>query len=233
MPKPPDEVAQSADVMRLRSGIIPRCSACALHVPLCLCGTMKPIDTRTRCTLLMHAKESRRSTNTGHLLPLGIRHCQIRIRGRQDTPGMQQGLHRQGHYDCVLFPSEDATVLTAEWVDSLEMPVHLIVPDGNWRQAKKMIWREPELANLPRVTIQGGALSRYRLRRHQNPRFLSTFEAVSRALDILESDTISTQIQPLFDTFVDRSLWARGDLSTADVAGGVPPEALKPFLRVE
>ena len=233
MPKPPDEVAQSADVMRLRSGIIPRCAACALHVPLCLCGTMRPIDTRTHCTLLMHAKESRRSTNTGHLLPLGIRHCQIRIRGRLDTPGMQQGLHRQDRYNCVLFPSKDATVLTAEWVDSLEMPVHLIVPDGNWRQAKKMIWREPELANLPRVTIQGGALSRYRLRRHQNPHFLSTFEAVSRALDILESDTISTQIQPLFDIFVDRSLWARGDLSTADVAGGVPPKALKPFLRVE
>jgi DTW domain-containing protein YfiP len=207
---------------------LPRCSHCGLHVPLCICKMITSHETRTKITIIMHAKETRRSTNSGHLVPLAINDCRVKIRGLQNHTMDTSDLIRSHFRNVVLFPSENAQILTRDWANAMEEPIHLIVPDGNWRQAKRMIYREPKLANLTRVTLPQGPPSRYRLRHHHNPGHISTFEAIIRTLAVLERPSLKLILERYFDYFVERSLWARGDLPAEAVTGGIPAAAFKP-----
>ncbi len=173
----------------------------------------------------MHIKESRRTSNTGHLIPLTVERAEVRIRGRTHVPLCTEGFITMDARPVLLFPSEDAEVLNERWVAQQEGPVHLIVPDGNWRQAKRMSYREESLAHLKRVRLEDGPPSRYRLRRHHDPAWVSTFEAVARALGVLEGPEIQAKLERDFDCFVERSLWARGDLPASQVTGGIPESA--------
>ena len=118
----------------------------------------------------------------------------------------------------LLWPSPEATILGPEHRLSL-----LVVPDGNWRQARKVATRERALAGLPHYTLPPGPPSRYRLRSHPEAAFLSTFEAVARALTCLHGP--QPELERVFDTFVERILWTRGKLAAEAVIGGIPEEA--------
>ena len=50
-----------------------------------------------------------------------------------------------------------------------EMPLLLIVPDGTWRKARKLLYLNPLLDALPRVTLGQVPPSRYRLRKAPEP----------------------------------------------------------------
>ena len=56
---------------------------------------------------------------------------------------------------------------------------------------------------------------------------LATFEAIARALGILEGVGIQHELEKVFTMLVDRLLWARGKKSSKDCLGGIPPEAFQ------
>jgi DTW domain-containing protein YfiP len=85
----------------------------------------------------------------------------------------------------LLFPGDDAIgVLT----DPPAGPVTLVVVDGTWSQAKKMVRSNPVLARLPRYAFRAPAPSEYRIRREPDEAFVSTIEAIVYALGVLEGD---------------------------------------------
>jgi DTW domain-containing protein YfiP len=103
--------------------------------------------------------------------------------------------------------------------------VTLIVPDGNWRQASRVRQRVGGLRDVPCVSLPAGAPSRYRLRAEAHDTGLATIEAIARALGLLEGDNgprVRDTLALVFAAMVDRTLWSRGMLRTADVTGGVP-----------
>jgi hypothetical protein len=68
-------------------------------------------------------------------------------------------------------------------------PVTLIVVDGTWWQARKVIRENPELAALPRYTFTPPALSEYnRIRKEPDATCVSTIEALVHVLGVLEGD---------------------------------------------
>jgi len=67
-------------------------------------------------------------------------------------------------------------------------PVTLVVVDGTWSQAKKMIRENPILNRLPRFTFQPPNPSEYRIRREPKPHCVSTIEALVFALGALEGE---------------------------------------------
>jgi DTW domain-containing protein YfiP len=48
------------------------------------------------------------------------------------------------------------------------------------------------------------------LRRHTDPRFLATFEAIARALGVLESAAVQARLEHVFHLMVERTLASRG-----------------------
>ena len=204
-----------------------RCPRCALHLRLCLCALFQPLSLATRVVVLRHRKEVHKPTNTGRLVPLMLVHSEIRMFGERDVELDTADLIDPARRTVLLYPSPDAQLLVRDESDT--RPVTLIVPDSNWRKAHKLTTREARLAGVPRVHLPSGPPSMYRLRHHPHPNFLATFEAVARALGILEEPEVQTHLEQVFRLMVERTLWSRGQLSPEEMTGGLPSgERLQP-----
>jgi DTW domain-containing protein len=88
--------------------------------------------------------------------------------------------------------------------------VLLVVPDGTWRKARKLLYLNPLLAALPRVALPEGLTSRYRLRKAPMPGALSTLEAIVTALNGLEpSGSFDLLLKP-FEALIEGQISAMG-----------------------
>lgn len=193
---------------RDEKGRLLRCPTCVLHIPACICAECTPLAVRTRVVVLCHSKEVHKPSNTGRLVPLLLEGGEVRRIGMRDEPLDTRGFDDPTRRVVLLYPSADSKELTAD--DAAGLPLTLVVPDSDWRRAHKMTSRNPDLAHLPRVHVPLGAPSIYRLRFHPDPRFLATFEAIARALSILEGPAVEEHMMRVFRLMVDRSLYSRG-----------------------
>ncbi len=204
--------------------MVRRCTACRMHLSLCICALIPRIVTRTRVLLVMHQAERRKSTNTGQLAAACLPNSEILIRGHEEQRMDAVSLPADG-VTLLLYPADDAVPLQALAPSLQAARVTLIVPDGNWRQAAKVRKRVAGLAALPCVTLPAAAPSRYRLRAEAHSHALSTIEAIARALGILEGRDVEDALLLPFRAMVERTLWARGEIDARLVTCGIPAGA--------
>ena len=175
----------------------------------------------------MHCREERKPTNTGQLATRCLPRSHISIVGDRDRP-FELAPVTADEQAVLLFPADDAVPLTQ--FAASERPIVLIVPDGTWRQASKMRKRIPGLAAVPCVTLPDTGPSNYRLRAEVHEGGLATFEAIARALCILEGEAgpqIEAAMLAVFQVMVERTLWLRGALRDDQVTGGIPAAAIE------
>lgn len=208
-----------------RSRSIHRCAACRTFVPLCICSIVPRLHLQTRVLILMHQRELTLTTSTALLAKLTLSNFELRVRGLRDEPMSVEGLTPEGRQSLVLYPSEEAQELNRDYVTKISRPISLIILDGNWRQAAKMGRRIAELRDVPRVKLPVGAPSQYRLRREPREDGMSTFEAIARALGIIEGSMVQKELEAIFRIRVERTLWSRGRLAQEHCTGGVPEAA--------
>lgn len=201
--------AKSTRVNRPRnSSPSARCSRCGLHLRSCLCASLEPLALATRVVVLRHRRELHKPSNSGRLVPLTLVDSEVRTFGARDVALDSACLIDPARHSLLLYPSSDSRELTQG--ELAAGPITLIVPDADWRRAFKFVAREPVLVGVPRVHLPSGAPSTYRLRRHTNPRFLATFEAIARALGILEGPDVQARLEHVFRLMVERTLLSRG-----------------------
>ncbi|MGK5083840.1 tRNA-uridine aminocarboxypropyltransferase [Bdellovibrionota bacterium FG-1] len=193
-----------------------RCARCGIRKELCFCQLIPSIQVSTQLRVVMHVAERNLTSNSARLAVESLPGSQIHWRGGHpaqvgDVPALQavEGA-------LVLFPSEDAAILTSEFVATLKRPVTLWVPDGSWKQARKMAHREPALQTAISVKLSPGPPSEYRLRAEPHPYQLSTFEAIARAMGVLEGPAVQQELEIFFRIMVGRHLCARGLIRAAD-----------------
>lgn len=209
--------------MTRRANLAHRCPGCLLHRSLCLCAELPRLETHTRVFLLMHRSEAQKPTNTGRLAARSLTNCELVVRGDR-AQGEPPISWPAGSTPLLLFPADGAAPL-AELARAATGPITLIVPDGTWRQAFKVQHRVPSLAGMARARLPDGPPTAYRLRAPVHPSGLSTIEAIARALGVLEGAHVEAALLRVFQTMVDRTLWARGALARELVFGGVPEGA--------
>jgi DTW domain-containing protein YfiP len=93
----------------------------------------------------------------------------------------------------------------------------LLVPDGNWNQARRAFRRDPDARGAEPVILPPGAPSRYGLRRRPHDAAMSTLEAVARALGVLEGEVIERRMMEAFDLFVERASRVRLNGSSMNI----------------
>ncbi len=179
---------------------------------VCICSLIPSIRNKTPVTVIMHHREFHKTTNTARIACLALQNSEIRLHGLKDKTQVlreQKILTEPSYQPILLTLNERSEVLTPEFVRRLDRPPHLIVPDGNWRQAGKMGKRITDLQNIPWVKLPPGPQSRYRLRHEHDPQGLSTLEAMARALGLIENSAIQVQLEQIFEIMVDRTLSTR------------------------
>ncbi len=195
-----------------RTKMAPRCPFCRMHPHLCVCGDVVRHDLPTRLVLVMHKRETTKTTNTGHLARLALANSQLLVRGRPDEPLDYAALVTPERRTAVLFPTEDSVELGPAFAAADPRPLTLVVPDGNWRQAARVAGRMRDLADVTYVRLPPGPPSRYRLRQETRDDGLATFEAIARAMGLLEGAHVQASLERVFDLVVERTLWTRGRL---------------------
>ena len=183
---------------------------CGLNPQLCICQHIPRLQTRTRLALVIHAKELKRTTNSGTLALAALINSEQRIRGLTPEAVDLSDLIRPEYESILLYPSDGAQELSPNTVKDFSKPVLLIVPDGNWRQASKVHTRHLELAALRRVMIKTPNLAEHHLRRESNPYGMSTLEAIARAFAVLEGEEAGLKLMRLYKAKLQATLTGRG-----------------------
>lgn len=186
-----------------------RCPLCRVNQLFCFCDRVESFPSITKVSLLVHVRELSLASNTAHLVNRVLPHSEILVRGRMNEPLQLDQLIDPSRRQLYLFPDESAEVLDHNFVKKYPGPYQLIVPDGSWRQAKKFKKREAALAHIPSVKLISDRPSEYVLRKEPNDFSMCTFEAVARALGILESASLQGQMESIFRIMVDTIMKSR------------------------
>ena len=168
---------------------------CLRPKALCVCEALRPVEARTRVVLLQHPREARLAICSAWLTRLALANAEIHRGVRfADHPRVAEIVASPG--TALLFPGPDARAPADLAADP---PPALVVVDGTWLQAERMLRDNPAVAALPRVGVAGCASGYGELRREPAPGCLSTIEAVALALGAMERDP--ARFAPMIDAF--------------------------------
>ena len=183
---------------------IPDCPQCHKPLPLCICGSITPIENRISLLILQHPQEQDRALGTARLTALHFKDAVLKI--GLSWPSLSKALGRP-----VADPSRWAVLyLGSAKVADLdtdseivainrkgEVEDHqrailkdiegIVLLDGTWSQAKALWWRNAWMLKCQRVILGPKHPSRYgKLRREPRRDGLSTIESAAMLLSALE-----------------------------------------------
>ncbi|SDH37521.1 tRNA-uridine aminocarboxypropyltransferase [Pseudomonas abietaniphila] len=184
-----------------------RCQRCLRPDNHCLCALIPALDSRTRVLILQHPSEVNHALNTARLAVLGLNNAELVVGEVFDD--LATLLDVPGYQARLLFPGEGAEALSAQAGEV--KPLLLVIPDGTWRKARKLLHLNPRLAALPRVTLDNPPPSRYRLRKVPGAEALSTLEAITHALHTLEPDRSFEALLRPFNALIEGQIAAMGE----------------------
>ena len=184
------------------------CLRCRRPHSECYCALIPALPTKLRVVFVQHPRERVVAINTARMAHLALPNSTW-VEGihLDDHPTVAPLLERDDV--AVLFPGEGATPLE---VYAQTPPKTLIVLDGTWSQAKKLLKLNPRLAGLPRLSYAPPAPGNYRIRKEPSAECLATVEAVAAVVGTLEGDAarFAHMLQP-FSFMVERQLQKAAD----------------------
>lgn len=173
----------------------PLCRRCLRPESACWCRDLPGIETRTKVVFLQHPRERYVAIGTARMAHLALPSSQFfrgvsfdddaRVQALADDPGA-----------AILFPSADAVDLRDP---SQPRPSTLVVVDGTWSQARKLVKTNAVLRRLPKVRFTPVMPANYRIRAEPEEHCRATIEAVVEALGILEGDV--ERFKPMLTAF--------------------------------
>jgi DTW domain-containing protein YfiP len=144
--------------------------------------------------LLQHPREARLAICSARLTRVALENAELhRGFAFEDDPRVREVVAAGG--TALLFPGGVDVEAAAS-----TPPRTLVVIDGTWLQAEKMLAANPAIAALPRIALFPARPSGYgELRREPAEGHLSTIEAVALALGALERDP--ARFEPMAEAF--------------------------------
>jgi DTW domain-containing protein YfiP len=181
----------------------------------CICHWICKVNNAPEVLLLQHPLEVNNAKGSARLLDLCLKDSCI-VEGEQfDQQLLISLLQAGGKQAVLLYPettqngAQDLQYEAPEFVahDFALANIRLVVIDATWRKSRKMLYLNPSLQQLPRLSLQDMPASHYRIRKAHALDQLSTLEAACYALVQLEQD--EEKYQPLlqaFDGFVGQQM---------------------------
>lgn len=198
------------------------CRECRRARNMCCCAELTPFRIGFELAILMHPKEARVAIGTGRLVHRAVVGSHLLVNERFDEDDKLAALlARPDLRPVILFPRAGSLDLgsaspsaTSELFPSGTRPLVLIV-DGTWTTAKKLLRLAPRLASLPAVRFLPPHGSRYgRLRKEPRAECWSTLESVHHVIDRLDALEVASapplrahdHLLALMDLVVQRQL---------------------------
>ena len=189
---------------------ISRCKVCRINYSLCICAEIKPTTIKSLISLVVHVHELKLTSNTAHFVQVMLpESSEIHFRGLVNQPFDASKITQRFGTPLFLYPHEDAVELDQSFAQKHPGPYHLIVPDGNWHQARRVRKREDAFKSVMAVKLPAGIESEYQLRRAPQPNWVSTYESVAHTLGLLEGVEVQDHLMQFFRSWVKRTMFNR------------------------
>lgn len=182
------------------SGVDPghdRCARCLFQRRVCLCASIPIVETTTRIVIVRHHLERHRSSNSGRLAHLALPNSVIVDHGGDLGPAVLPAL--DGAW--LVYPAGEP-MLTAP----APAPRQLVFLDASWSQARRMYRKLGALRGLPILRLPEGPMPAARLRESPAPGYVSTIEAIARALRLCEGEHVAAPLDAVFELAVSRAM---------------------------
>ncbi|WP_299592913.1 tRNA-uridine aminocarboxypropyltransferase [uncultured Microbulbifer sp.] len=164
------------------------CPSCQRPLKVCYCGALVHIPNRIRVLILQHPLEQKHPFNTGRMAHLCLDNSELIVAEQLTSNDLVRLLKPRS---ALLYPSlpwlPDVEALEPGTASAGALE-QLVVIDGTWRKAKKMLHLHPLLQRLPRVSFEGVLNSNYQVRHSSLENSLSTIESIARALGQLDPE---------------------------------------------
>lgn len=193
-----------------------RCTNCRINNYFCICSELKTFQIKTNVSLIVHVSELKLTSNSAQFVQKVLPgSAELFIRGKINQNFTADPILMRSGKPLFLFPDEESQELNEDFMAKNPGPYHLIIPDGNWTQAKKVKKREPKFDDIPTVKLPPGLVAEYKLRKAPRPDWVSTYEAAAYALGVLEGKAVQDHMLTFFGKWVEATLAARsGDFSS-------------------
>ncbi|MBE8717748.1 tRNA-uridine aminocarboxypropyltransferase [Cellvibrio polysaccharolyticus] len=191
------------------------CPRCDRPQVTCLCSLATPIANRVEVIILRHPQETGNAKNTATLLKLSLARIRVLEGETFAAADLKNLLDDPIYTEVLLYPDtpESAALGIASppplQQSAIQRPeaIRLWVLDATWRKSRKMLYLNPDLQRLPRLSLTDTPASRYVIRKSHLPEQLSTLESTCYALHQLEQGQVNyTPLLKAFDQFISRQL---------------------------
>src|SRR5262249_54222242 len=128
---------------------VPReiCSTCWRPASVCYCRFITQLTTKTRVVILQHPRERDVPINTARIAALCLPNAELHVGVAWPDGSHWNDPDRPA---ALLYPGEGAIDVETS---PPKGPITLVVVDGTWWQAKKLVRVNPALAALPRYAF--------------------------------------------------------------------------------
>lgn len=161
------------------------CLRCLRPESSCWCRHLQPVQSSTRVVFVQHPRERTVAIGTARMAHLSLPGSELHV-GAAFAHHERLNEVARDPEAALLFPGPGALDLATAPPE--KRPRTLVVVDGTWANARKLVLRDPLLSTLPRVQFTPSQESRYRIRAEPAEHCVSTIEATVEALGLLEDD---------------------------------------------
>jgi len=190
----------------------PLCDACLRSLKTCICKHIQPVENAVSLVILQHPQEVNEVKNSARPLHLCLKNSQIEI-GEDFGTDFFQRLRSDTYYDLLLYPDtpeeKSLGIMHPPEVDPCRLNkgndlnhlggIRLWILDATWRKSRKMLYLNPALQAMPRLSLQNCPPSIYTIRKAHSENQLSSLEASCYALQQLEANNID--YSPVLNAF--------------------------------
>ena len=155
----------------------PTCFSCLRPTSHCVCDLVAPFEAHTNILVMQHPHEWRKYYSSTKLVFRAIKNSRY-VRGVVFDES-QIAHATRGQRVHLLYPSTDARDCEAV---PLTTDDTVIVIDGTWDEAQKILFRNPFLRSFPALSFSRPLRSQYRIRKQPKAHCLSTLESVGHLL---------------------------------------------------
>ncbi|QFU20654.1 DTW domain-containing protein [Shewanella eurypsychrophilus] len=182
----------------------PNCPKCHYPLKACLCESIEQMHVSTELIILQDPSEVGHAKNSVRLLSLVIPETQV-IVGElpEDFLKLRQYLNISSKPIYLVYPSDKSR--NVEEVN-LEGEVILLLLDGTWRKAYKLLQLNPWLLDYPSLHLDLESASNYTIRKASRSDSLSTLEASAMMLQAIEPKVNVTPLTKALRALVDQRL---------------------------
>lgn len=181
------------------------CIDCGLASNWCCCSQILPTKSQIQIVLLLHENEPSRPTSTSKIILKTLPNAQSYTWKRNESPSsLIEQINNKNTDTWLLFPADRPELKARQQVLKIDHQRNtlIIVPDGTWKEVRKIVRKSPWLAGLPLLAFDPQTPSRYDLRRNPDTDHLCTAETVIELLKLGNDNTPAENLNHAFETFL-------------------------------